>query len=78
MYFANILENGDDHFEVANVKSGQCQPDMAKVTIALLQSFTAGLAESCLVRNTHSGIKRSICGDGPFFLEVVESTITDF
>lgn len=34
MYFADILENSSDQFEVSDVEGGQRQLDMAKVSIA--------------------------------------------
>ena len=78
MYFADVLEYCDDHLEITNMESGQCQSNMAKVTVALLQSFATSLAESRLVRNTHSSVERSICGNGSVFLKVVQGTVTDF
>lgn len=70
-YFANVLEYSNDHLEIPNVESGQCQSDVPKVTIALLQSFATSLAKPGLVRDTHSSVERSICGNCSLFLEVV-------
>lgn len=78
MYFADILEYCDDHLEITNMESGQCQSDMTKVSVALLQSFATSLAEPRLARNAHPSVERSICGNCPFFLEVVQGTVTDF
>jgi hypothetical protein len=36
-YFADILQNGDDETQIPNVKYRQWKPDIAKVSVAVLE-----------------------------------------
>jgi hypothetical protein len=49
-YFADILQDIHNQLQISNVKCRKGQPDMAKMPVAVLESFTAGFADAGLAR----------------------------
>lgn len=60
------------------MERGQSQLDVTEVTITLLQSFTASLAESGLSRYSHSGVERTIDHDCTIPGRIIEIPVTYF
>lgn len=50
--FTDFLQNRNDELEIADVECWQSEANMSEVTIAVLQSFTAGLASSGFAGDT--------------------------
>lgn len=78
LYFANILKNRNDHFEVTHVEYRQSQFNVTEVPIACLQDFPASVAVSTLPRYTHLRIEGSIVGWGSSSRYIVEVSVTYF
>ena len=78
MYLADALQYGDCLFEIPDMKDGQYQFNMTKMTITRCKALTACFAFVSLSRNPHARIKRAIRINRPTFVKVKETSIRYF
>lgn len=68
--------------EISDMKCGEGELDVTKVTVALVEAFVAGLASTCFARRTHVHIHRTICSKAARVVrgggEVVDIAIRNF
>lgn len=64
IYFADILQDSNNHLEVSNMQRRQSQPEVSEMAVTCLQCFATSIAESRLHGNTHLSIKWAIVGWG--------------
>lgn len=64
VYFANILQDSNNHLEVSNMQGRQSQPEVPEMAVACLQYFATSIAESRLHGYTHLSIEWAIVGWG--------------
>ena len=55
----------------------QCELDVTKMSVALLQSQTASIATSILTRNAHTSIKGAMMLDSALASQVKEVPVAD-
>lgn len=78
LYLADALQYGDRLLEIPNVKDGQYQFDMTKMTVTRCQALMACFTFVSLSRNAHARVKRTIRINGSAFVKVEKASIRYF
>jgi len=77
-YLADALQYRDCLLEISDVKDGQDQFDMAKMTVASRKALMACFTLISLSRTTHARVKRPMRIDCSASLKVKEASIRYF
>jgi hypothetical protein len=82
-YLANTLEYLDDFLEIPDMEDRQDKAHVSKMTVAVLQRLSTGIANVGLGRDAHAPIERTIFGNGTSssgssLVEIEEAAIDEF
>jgi hypothetical protein len=77
MYLAYFLQNRDNHLEVSNVKSRECQPDMTKVAIASQEILVASLTFSTFHSDTHTAVQSAIGSSYAIIVDIIKPLVAN-
>ena len=77
MYLADLLQNIEDHLQVADMKGRQGQSDMSEMSIALAVILMASVALIPSARDPETLVERPILSRGTIAINVVERSVAD-